>query len=308
MAKFTYLDRESYQEIPIFYMSENNNGGLPFHIQKYTLRHATLLHRHDFMQINYIVNGSGEHIINGNAFPINTGDIFVIPPYVPHKISSSEPDSLKIFEFEFNTDFIVGCSDTEIDSSAYFDFAYLEPFLVSEHQVKPRLNLTGGLQVEVEAVLNEALEEYRQRRKGFALVIKSLLLRLLVLVGREFSQTVEEDFDLQSKYSYHHSVILKTIEYLKHNYHKNITLDDIAKRYNYSPSHFRYLFRCYTSKSFWEYLHYLRVAEAKRQLKETNDKVMDIAFNVGFNNLASFNRIFRAATNMTPSEYRKANR
>ena len=183
MAKFTYLDRESYQEIPIFYMSENNNGGLPFHIQKYTLRHATLLHRHDFMQINYIVNGSGEHIINGNAFPINTGDIFVIPPYVPHKISSSEPDSLKIFEFEFNTDFIVGCSDTEIDSSAYFDFAYLEPFLVSEHQVKPRLNLTGGLQVEVEAVLNEALEEYRQRRKGFALVIKSRFCACLFWSG-----------------------------------------------------------------------------------------------------------------------------
>lgn len=308
MADFKYLNKGTYQAIPIYSMSENNNGDLPFNIQKYTLECATLLHRHEFMQINYIIKGNGEHLINGNTFPINAGDIFIIPPYVPHKISACEPNSLNIFEFEFNTDFIVDCSKTDIDPIAYFDFAYLEPFLVSEHQVKPRLNLSGSLQVKVDLMLNEALLEYQQRRKSFALIIKSLLLHLLVLVGREFSYTMEEDLALKNKYNYHHSVISETIDYLERHYHENISLEDIAKRCNYSPSHFRYLFQCYTSKSLWEYLQSLRIAEAKRLLKVTNDKVMDIAFKVGFNNLTSFNKIFRTFTNMTPSEYRNANR
>ena len=49
-----------------------------------------------------------------------------------------------------------------------------------------------------------------------------------------------------------------------------------------------------------------RLAEAKRQLSESEVPIGQLAFDAGFNSLPSFNRVFKAATGLSPSEYRSA--
>jgi AraC family transcriptional regulator of adaptative response / methylphosphotriester-DNA alkyltransferase methyltransferase len=55
------------------------------------------------------------------------------------------------------------------------------------------------------------------------------------------------------------------------------------------------------------YTDKLRLEEAERMLKATDEKIIDIAASAGFGSLAAFNRSFRAKTGMTPSAYRKKN-
>ncbi len=58
-------------------------------------------------------------------------------------------------------------------------------------------------------------------------------------------------------------------------------------------------------KSFTDLINHHRVSEAKQLLRDTEQPVSQIAFDVGFNSLASFNRVFKTATDLSPSAYRR---
>ena len=54
------LDNEKYKNIPMYRMSENPNGDLPFFIARYRLENSEKeLHRHEYMQINYLPGKGG---------------------------------------------------------------------------------------------------------------------------------------------------------------------------------------------------------------------------------------------------------
>lgn len=303
----TYLDSEDYKDIPLLKMEDNNHGGLPFFMRKYTVDPVDNYtpHRHEYTQINYICKGKGKHFIKGNEFSIYKGDIFVIPPYVPHSILYSGDSELEVFELEFETSFINQSFDSAENVESFFDFAYLEPFLVIENRVKPSLNLAGKLQIEVENILNEALVEYNERTTGFKLLIKAALLKLLVLVGREFTRNVEKS-DSSQVYCSQRDAIYNAVKYIQEHYTEKLYIEDVANRFMLSKSYFSYLFKTQTLKSFTEYLKDYRIAKAMELLENTDMKIADICFEVGFNNLNHFNRQFKQCTGRSPLSYRKS--
>lgn len=304
---FNYLDKDDYKNIAMVKMADNNHGGLPFFIRRYTIPYATnTLHRHEFIQINYISRGKGKHLVNKQEFDIIKGDIFVIPPYVPHLILSSLDDSeLEVYEFEFEASFINQYLDSIENTESFMDFAYIEPFLVSESQVKPRLNLVGKAQIETEILLNEALKEYNEKASGYILIIKSILLKLLVMVGREFKRDIENS-DTGLIFNRHKDAIMAALKHIELHYAEEINLDDIAKMFLFSQSYFSYLFKNITSKTFVEYLNGIRISRAMELLKKTDRRVLDICYDVGFKNVNHFNRIFRQHTGLSPLVYRKS--
>ena len=89
---FSYFDKPEYSNIVIFdTMEKGANLDRPFYIRKYYITDdKTMLHRHMYIQINYVTNGSGYHYINDKKIKISKGDIFIIPPYVPHKIIADD--------------------------------------------------------------------------------------------------------------------------------------------------------------------------------------------------------------------------
>ena len=303
--KLDFLDNEKYKNIPMYRMSENPNGDLPFYISRYTLNHSTTqLHRHEYMQINYVYQGKAEHVINNHKFEIIKGDIFVIPPYIPHMIAAPEDCSAQIYEFEFLPQFINQNFDDIQNAGSFFDFAYIEPFLVSENMVKPRLNLIGRLQIEAETILNDVLREYQQKKPGYVLLIKSLLLRLLVMVGREFTTNLEGS-ETRPIYDRHREAILTAIKYIDEHYAEDLTVEEVAKVSALSFSYFSHLFKCVTLKTFTEYLNGLRISKALQLLKETDKKVLDISYEIGFNSVNHFNRVFKQRIGISPLSYRK---
>lgn len=302
---YSFLDSEQYKDIPLLKIEDNRNG-LPFFIQRYSLQqdHSSIFHRHEYIQVNYVFRGKGKHRISDHEFDIIKGDIFVIPPYVPHRIDSIPEGEIEIFEFEFTPGFVNQGFDTVENAGSFLDFAYIEPFLVSENQVKPRLNLAGKIQTEVEGILSEAFMEYKERNPGFMLLVKSLLLKLLVLVGREFTKGLEgsESFDVFNRYR---GAILGAIKYINEYSGKDLNVDEVSRRFILSPSYFRYLFKNITSKTFTEFLNGVRIAKSLELLRTTDKKVLDISLETGFNNINHFNRVFRQHTGVTPLEYRK---
>lgn len=301
---FSYLDKAEYQNIPLLDESKMNpySENRQFFVRKYDLSRKTngLLHRHKYVQINYVYAGSGYHLVNNRKFGICRGDIFIIPPYVPHVIVCDGDKPLEIFEFEFSTGFILPESE---NAESYMDFAYLEPFLVAEEQLKPRFNLDAQLQQEVERILWEVHGEYATQKPGYALVAKALLLKLLVITGRAFSSEIKGT-ETEKMLKQYKKAVQTSVEYLEKNYTQSLSLEELAGLVNYSKSHFCYLFKAVTGMTYIEYLHDLRIRRAKQLLAQTDKTVTDISYAVGYNTISHFNKHFKQVAGVTPSQYR----
>lgn len=292
-------------DILLFRMEDNEHGGLPFFIRRYSPAvQSSPLHMHDFMQVNYVYRGKGRHFVNNHWFDIIKGDIFVIPPGVPHYILASNDPDVELIEFEFVPGFINQNFENIENMESFLDFAYIEPFLVSENNIKPRLNLCGGMQVEVEDLLFEALKEYENRAPGFVLLVKSLLLKLLVIAGREFTKELNRE-ESQSMFGLHKDAICNAMQHIANHYSEDLTIESVARKYALSQSYFSYLFKNITSKTFTEYLNGIRIAKAMELLSTTNGRVLDICLETGFRNVNHFNRLFKQKIGVSPSAYRK---
>lgn len=110
------------------------------------------------------------------------------------------------------------------------------------------------------------------------------------------------DSRMNSKYA---DMILKAKKYIdKHYNDQDICLHSVAEEVNVSPNHFSAVFSQECGFSFIEYLTGVRIEVAKKLLKTSDLKALDIAYEVGFNDPHYFSFIFKKITGLTPIEYR----
>ena len=86
---------------------------------------------------------------------------------------------------------------------------------------------------------------------------------------------------------------------------ENLTLSMMSKKVNLRPQQLSAFINSHFKKNFHQFVNEYRVKKAEKLLAEAEGSVMQIAYNVGFNSRASFNRVFKNITQLTPSEYRK---
>lgn len=99
---------------------------------------------------------------------------------------------------------------------------------------------------------------------------------------------------------------LKTaLGYIHDHYSEPIKLKDLSEHINMSEGHFCRFFKQMVQKSPIDYINNYRIQRACKLLENTNYKVVDIAMEVGYDNLSYFITLFKKQKKMTPSQYRK---
>lgn len=294
--------KEKYQDVPLFTMQNNHNGSLPVHIRKVNSKDAqSPRHRHEVFQINYITSGRVYHEINQSRYELAKGHIFIIPPYVPHMLVPADDAGYSLIELEFLPEFIFEpLSFDEERDTAVFDFAFVEPFLVAEQDVKPRLLLTGERQQQVERILESILKCYTSRSDSFLLEIKADLLKLLVILGRYFKEETNRNADHSDPIE-----VMRVIRYLDEHYKEKITVDDMAKIANLSRSYFSSIFKDRTGKTLVAYITSLRLKRAAEMLCNSGWSIAEICYESGFDSVNHFNRVFKKEYGCSPLQYRK---
>ena len=312
MLDFKELDLPEYKGIPVYPMGDGTPTDSPIVICKYSSRDRELppLHRHGVIQINYVLRGSVTHQINRSNHKLVSGELFVIPPYIPHRLLKEDKDC-EMVELEFQPEYVFGSdpgtrqSTEEIKS--ILDFSYIEPFLISECNVPPRLNLSGSSQRKVEYLIDDMLREYQEKTEGYQLALKADLCRLLVIASRAFREGLDNQEDRQL-FDRHREAVSSAIRYVDLHFAEQLTIEAAAKMALLSQSYFSYLFKTITGKTFVEYLHALRVNAAMELLGTTEDQIIDISMKVGFRSVNHFNRTFKELAGISPRQYREAHR
>ncbi|MDK2799580.1 MAG: two-component system, response regulator YesN [Clostridiales bacterium] len=100
------------------------------------------------------------------------------------------------------------------------------------------------------------------------------------------------------------SLIEKVCEYIKQNYMKEITLDEMAAMTGFSSYYFSKIFKQYQNINFIDYLTSVRIEKAKEFLKDPTANIKEISNMVGYSDPNYFTRVFKRTEGITPTEYR----
>ena len=99
-------------------------------------------------------------------------------------------------------------------------------------------------------------------------------------------------------------VITRAKEFIKQNQAEDISLGQVAKAVNTSTFYFCKMFKKVTGINFTDYVSRQRIESAKNLLLNPNLRVSEIAYEVGFQSLTHFNRVFKRIIGQSPTEYR----
>lgn len=302
-----YMDSDIFKDndISFFDSRSNFNKRIPF--KAYLLDGemcGITKHTHDYIQIWYVCKGVCSHWINNNEHRMVKGDLFVIPPYVVHQMRKIKDEDVKIIGIEFSTEFVSSEYDDFTKNKGFFDFAYLEPFLVSKDMVKPKLVLSHEAQMEVEKLTMEMLKEYDSEERYYELYIKANLLKLLAVIAREYAKS-PKDKESDEIFDKYRNAILNSIQYIKDNFTQDLHLDDVCKHSMMSKTYFCYVFKNLTGKTFTEFHTELRIQKALELLNTTDASITEICYSVGYNDVTHFCRTFKKQVGVSPRLYRK---
>lgn len=101
------------------------------------------------------------------------------------------------------------------------------------------------------------------------------------------------------------SVVARAKAYIKENYQKDISLDDVSRMVDISPYYFSKLFKQEQGEGFVEYLTRTRMTAARQLLRTPQYSIKEICAMCGYSDPNYFSRIFKRYEGVTPSEYRE---
>ncbi|MDP9699095.1 YesN/AraC family two-component response regulator [Paenibacillus intestini] len=102
-------------------------------------------------------------------------------------------------------------------------------------------------------------------------------------------------------------LVAEAVQYLKEHYRTKIKLQQLANHIHVNSAYLGQQFKREMGVSFSEYVHRLRIEEARRMLRRTNMKISDIAFELGYHDAEYFTEKFKALTGELPSLYKNNN-
>lgn len=254
------------------------------------------LHWHDEMELVVIKKGQGYVSVDFDKHLVHSGDIIMICPGCLHAI---EQDASYKMEYE-NIIF-----KPELLSSGANDLCmlqYMKPLLDGTLPVEHFLTPAHEVFESLSNCIRQIDLVCADQTTGWQLAVKSALFYFFfLLISERQKKTVSISHNPKSLEK------MKTVlKYVEEHYTEKLTIDDMAKLTFYSKSHFMKFFKVHMGTGFTEYLNDYRLTMAARLLKSSDEFILMIAEESGFDNLSYFNRIFKRKYGVSPGSYRKS--
>jgi AraC-like DNA-binding protein len=261
-------------------------------------------HAHEYFQICYVMKGTCVHDVNGKKATLIKGDLFSIPPNYEHRMELLDDKEAEIVHIDFMPYLLDHSLQGLTNIESFINFAFIQPFVALNDRLLPKLNLTYSGQRETEMLIAEMIQELEHKKDGYTLIIKANLQKLLVIAGREYTGFLEQSSENQYIHA-NRRHFEKAVIFIEQRYMDEIKLQDVAAQAAMSPTYFSTMFKLLKGKSFVEYVNDIRLREAMKLLKQTDESVEEISYRIGFNHLTHFHRMFKKITGLTPAEYRR---
>jgi len=176
------------------------------------------------------------------------------------------------------------------------------------YAVNEALFLSAGEEAIINGIIQNILQEYRASIDKFSKQIITAQLDTLLMYADRF---YHRQFITREKTN--HEIVTR-LEALLEKYFANDTVrnsglptvQEIAEQLNLSPKYLTSLLRVLTGQSTQQHIHDKLIAKAKEKLSTTDLSISEIAYELGFEHLQSFSKLFKAKTNVSPVAFRRS--
>lgn len=250
---------------------------------------------HDHFEMVYIKRGDATFQVAGTDVAMGPNDIIIIKPNQPHKFIVRSTSGCEFLVLHFKFADMRDHSHSDVSLTDFIEFVNDE----STAFIHLKLNRKN----EIVSVMNRILREHDKQQVWGDYLCYLLIMELFILVSRNLKQEWEQNIKSRS-------VKLKELlslskEYIDTNYNRELSLSDVAGYVFLSESYFAHTFKDEFGISPKRYLLNVRIGAAKDLLANTDQKINDIAKEIGFSSQQRFNDIFKKYENMTPLHFRK---
>lgn len=240
-------------------------------------------HSHQYYELYYLKKGTCRFFTHGDQFTLHSGDFIILPPGEVH----------------YNR-YITACVRINI----YFRLediqnngSFFTPHILDRYLPSKVIHIPGGSRAVIETGFDKMLaEEKINDSRTFTMM--PLLLKTLFIDFERFGVITEEKDGEQD------DEIVEAVHYITEHYSSPLTLENLAKRANLSPTYFSKKFHNITGMGMKEYLTYTRLQHASMELLSTRHSITDVAMNSGFSNSNYFKDAFKKMYNVSPREFR----
>ncbi|WP_435925445.1 AraC family transcriptional regulator [Paenibacillus sp. DYY-L-2] len=249
------------------------------------------IHWHTAAEIIMPIENIYTAVVDDIKYVLQPGDIFVIPSGELHRLFAPESGKRMILQFDCST------------------LYNIDGFNSTFHLLRPCLHITSGqnpkLHQSLRPLLLELMEEYFSKSLLREASSYSLLIRFLVVLGRNFmNEKRHSPRDEGVKKLKYIDKLIQVCNYMNEHCTEDIQVEELADLAGFSKFHFMRLFKQFMGMSYYSYLNQHRIMHAEKLLIDPNLSVMEVAMSSGFGSLATFNRVFKNYKKCTPSEYK----
>lgn len=236
----------------------------------------------DYFILIYCTSGEGWYKMDDKTYPIKGNQYIVLPPKTPYSFGANAKNPWTIYWIHFKGTL----------AGSFFNTPMLPIQILPESNSR----LQDRIQLFEEIYDNLALSYHSSHYSYASLCLYHFLA----------SFKFEEQFHrVRNKNESDHEFSEKVLYFMRENVENNLTLQQLAKQFNLSPSHFSTRFREDTKQSPIKYFITLKIEKSCQYLELTTMKISEIYPKLGFQDAAYFSRIFSKIMGLSPSKYRE---
>jgi len=276
-----------------------SHGTLMFPLAKYCwdgeFEYTVNKHWHQEIEIIYFENGTFEYTCDTNKYIVEAPALAFVNSGVMHglKLEEGQKESALVF-------------DCRMLSYEWYDESQsviIEPLINQKIKLPPFIKPEDDIWDEVLDIYKKTLTTAEQDNVSANLRIKLYLAELLTfLYDNDYLIAIEEK---KAADAYQLENIQRAITYIKDNFDKKIKVSDVSNYVGMSEEYLCRYFKKKMGKTLTEYINEIRIDKASEKLRNTEDKVIDIAVQCGYDNISYFIKRFKRMKGISPLEYRK---
>ncbi len=257
-------------------------------------------HKNQGMEITYVEKGMLEWMVEGVPEKVEAGSLFFTLPWQVHgSVNLREPNNI-IWHVLFRLEKDYPTPQSSFRFPKTFGFNKDEMQVLSNVLSASKRHsfvATPALRSLLPALVGELQSTHELREAQSKTLLRAILVELKRIITGEGVDT--------GKHTLSEQRILDLIAYLPSSCEQQWTLAKMAAHCGIQRTQLAKVFQKLTGNTPTEYLIHIRIERAKTLLRETDIKIIDIAFKCGYGSSQYFANTFRQAIGATPSEYRK---
>lgn len=272
--------------------------------QSFGIRHdrkpnfGTLWHYHPELELHFIIKGRGIQYIGDAVSGFSDGDLILLGENLPHTWRCSQ----EYFQGDpdIHAEAIVLHFSSTCLGKNFLELPEAQTIPILFEKAKKGLRIIGKSKEKISELLHALLEASQLDR------LICLLQILNILAETQEIETISPGYSFSHLHSTAEMERLEKIySFVMGNFHKNISLEEMASLSNLSITSFCRYFKKMTNKSFFEFLIEVRISNVRKRLLEDKLPMEIICSECGFQNVSNFYRHFKKLTGVTPFAYKK---